>query len=94
MWDYFLNKGETMSVLEAGMLVCFGASWPAQIYKTYKTKNVKGKSKLFMSLVILGYILGMLHKIFYDFDWVFYVYLLDALLVTTDFALFWCYRNN
>ena len=37
-----------MSVLEAGMMICFGASWPFQVAKTYKTKEVKGKSILFI----------------------------------------------
>ena len=33
-----------MSVLEAGMMVCFGASWPFQVVKTFKSKEVGGKS--------------------------------------------------
>ena len=27
-----------MSIFEAGMMVCFGASWPIAAYKTYKAK--------------------------------------------------------
>ena len=37
-----------MSIFEAIMLICFGASWPAAVYKTYTTKNVEGKSLLFL----------------------------------------------
>ena len=87
------KKEPKMSVFEAGMLVCFGASWPAAIAKTYRTKNVKGKSRLFAWLVIIGYACGLIHKILYDFDWVFYLYLADLLLVATDLALVYKYRK-
>jgi len=87
-------EGEIMSIFEAGMLICFGASWPAAIAKTYKTKNVKGKSKLFAWLVIIGYTCGLVHKVLYNLDAVFYLYLIDLLLVATDLVLVYKYRNN
>ncbi|HEX9050347.1 MAG TPA: hypothetical protein VF841_07450 [Anaeromyxobacter sp.] len=31
-----------MSVLEAGMVVCFGASWPVAVLRTLKTKSAYG----------------------------------------------------
>ena len=31
-----------MSIFEAGMMVCFGASWPIAALKTYKCKCVLG----------------------------------------------------
>ena len=76
-----------MSVLEAGMMICFGASWPFQVAKTYKTKEVKGKSILFLWLVEIGYVLGMLHHILYAPDNVIYLYLLNFILVGTDITL-------
>jgi len=82
-----------MSIFEAGMLICFGASWPAAVAKTYRTKNVKGKSRLFLWLVIIGYICGMIHKILFNFDLVFYLYVLNSLLVATDLALVYRYKN-
>ena len=33
-----------MSIFEAVMIFCFGVSWPFSIYKSYRTKSVKGKS--------------------------------------------------
>ena len=33
-----------MSIFEAGMMVCFGISWPIAALKTYKCKCVHGKS--------------------------------------------------
>ena len=83
-----------MSILEAGMMVCFGASWPFQVMKTYKTKNVKGKSILFLSLVELGYVLGMLHHILYAPDKVIYLYLLNFMLVGADTILYFKYKNR
>ena len=82
-----------MSIFEAGMLVCFGASWPAAVAKTYRTKNVKGKSRLFLWLVIVGYAFGMIHKIIYDYDLVLYLYVLNLLLVACDLVLVYKYRK-
>ena len=54
-----------MNIFEAGMLLCFGASWPAAVLKTYRTKNVEGKSLVFLSLILIGYICGMINKVLY-----------------------------
>lgn len=83
-----------MDLYEAIMLICFGASWPFALVKTYKTKNVKGKSKVFLSLIIVGYIFGMLHKYFYSPDAVIYLYLLNLLLVSVDMYFVLAYRNR
>ena len=32
---------KSMSIFEAGMIFCFGASWPFALYKTFKTKSAK-----------------------------------------------------
>ncbi len=83
-----------MSIFEAGMMFCFGFSWPFQVAKTYKTKNVKGKSILFLWLVELGYTLGMIHKVLYNMDAVIYLYELNFLLVGSDMFLYYLYRNR
>lgn len=36
-----------MSVYEAGMMVCFGISWPVAALKTYQCKCVHGKVFIF-----------------------------------------------
>lgn len=82
-----------MSLLEAGMMVCFGASWPFQVVKTYKSKEVKGKSIHFLWLVEIGYVLGMLHHILYAPDTVIYLYLLNFILVGTDMILYYKYKK-
>lgn len=84
-----------MSIWEAIMLICFGASWPAAVAKTYKTKNVKGKSLLFLSLILIGYIAGMINKITNTgYDFVFWLYVINFALVFTDFCLYFCYKNK
>jgi len=83
-----------MDIYEALMLICFGASWPFALLKTYQTKNVKGKSLLFLSLIILGYIFGMMHKIVHGVDFVVYLYLLNLLLVGMDVVFVFLYRDR
>ncbi|OGH97029.1 MAG: hypothetical protein A2039_06105 [Candidatus Melainabacteria bacterium GWA2_34_9] len=82
-----------MSIFEALMLVCFGASWPFAVVKTYRTKNVKGKSSLFLSLVILGYLFGIVHKILYNFDYVIFLYVFNCLMVLLDLILYFKYKK-
>ncbi len=78
-------------MLEALMLICFGVSWPASIYKTCTVKKVTGKSKLFLWLVLVGYIFGLLNKIIYQRDWVMAFYALNGAMVLTDLILYYRY---
>lgn len=81
-------------LLEAGMLICWGSSWPFQVAKTYKTKNVKGKSIIFLWLINIGYILGITYKAFYRFDFVIWLYILNFIFVGTDLILYYRYKNR
>ena len=81
-----------MSLFEAGMMVCWGASWPVAAYKTFRAKCVKGKSFSFSCLILTGYICGIIHKLFYNYDWVIWLYLLNTLFVITDMCLYIRYR--
>lgn len=82
-----------MSLFEIGMLLCFGVSWPFSLYKTWKTKNGQGKSFVFLWLVVIGYILGILHKIFVRYDMVVVLYALNCLMVLLDLALSYKYQR-
>ncbi|MFA4858549.1 MAG: hypothetical protein WC901_04145 [Candidatus Margulisiibacteriota bacterium] len=77
-----------MSIFEAGMLICFGASWPISIYKSYKARSNAGKSFLFLAIVFSGYLLGITHKILYNFDAVFWLYLINCLLMMVDMGVY------
>lgn len=81
-----------MSIFEIGMLVCFGAAWPASIYKSFKSRSTKGKSILFLIILFVGYIFGILHKLIYRFDYVIFLYILNSLMVFTDVVLY--FRNR
>ena len=85
---------KSMSFFEAAMLICFGASWPFAVVKTYKSKCVKGKSRLFLTLIIIGYICGIINKIINSMDLVFWLYVINLLLVSTDFFFCILYRNR
>ncbi len=95
MYDILLQSFQlkSMSIFEAGMLICFGASWPFAVMKTYRTKAVKGKSRLFLSLIIIGYLFGIINKIINSMDFVFWLYVINLLLVSSDFVLCLIYRN-
>lgn len=79
------------SIWEVLFLVCFAISWPVSIAKSVRTKVVIGKSPLFMSLIILGYIFGIIHKFLYSKDIVVFLYMFNALLVSTDLFLYYLY---
>ncbi|MDA8339104.1 MAG: hypothetical protein M0Z70_07380 [Nitrospiraceae bacterium] len=82
------------SIFEIGMLLCFGAAWPFSIYKSLRCRDVRGKSLIFMVVVLIGYISGILHKIFYNYDAVVYLYMLNGLMVTVDIVLYVKYRQG
>ena len=43
-------------IFEVGMLLCFAAAWPANIYKAYRARTTLGTSLPFMLIVELGYV--------------------------------------
>ncbi|MFA6353635.1 MAG: hypothetical protein WCW93_01750 [Candidatus Paceibacterota bacterium] len=81
-----------MSIFEIGMLLGFGFAWPFSIYRSYTSRQNNGKSLLFLLVILFGYISGILHKIFYNFDPVIYLYILNSIMVSIDILLF--YRNK
>ena len=75
-------------IFEAGMLLCFGCSWPMNITKSIRARTAKGKSLAFELFVLVGYICGITGKcISGHINWVFAIYILDLLMVTTDILL-------
>jgi hypothetical protein len=80
-----------MNIFEIIMMVCFGSSWPFSIYKSYTSRSTQGKSVVFLYIVSAGYLAGVLHKIYYSFDFIIIFYVINLLLVITDTILF--YRN-
>ncbi len=81
-----------MSPFEFIMLVCFGAAWPVSIYKSWKSRSVQGKSLFFLVIVLVGYIAGFLHKIFYLYDAVIILYSINFIMISIDIMLY--FRNK
>ncbi|MDD3653395.1 MAG: hypothetical protein PHO01_04285 [Desulfotomaculaceae bacterium] len=81
-----------MSVFEILMLVCFGIAWPFSIYKSYVSRQVAGKSILFLWIVFAGYISGIIHKLIFSYDAVIFLYALNGTMVIMDIILY--YRNK
>jgi hypothetical protein len=72
---------------ESIMLICFGSAWPFSIYKTLKAKNSTGKSVLFLFIILIGYISGILFKIYGNMDEIIFLYILNFIFVSTDIVL-------
>ncbi|MDP4126320.1 MAG: hypothetical protein Q8912_05180 [Bacillota bacterium] len=77
-----------MSIFEIIMLVCFGAAWPLSIYKSYTSRSTEGKSLSFLVVILIGYTAGIMHKIFYHYDAVVFLYLLNFMMVLADLLLY------
>ena len=83
-----------MSAFEIIMLLCFGAAWPFSIHRSIVSKSVTGKSLAFLLIVWVGYLAGILHKIFYHPDIVVVFYAINLTMVTVDTVLFLRNKRN
>lgn len=81
-----------MSIFEIGMLACFGAAWPMNIIKSWRSRTAAGRSVTFQWAILAGYICGITHKLMYSNDIVLYLYILNFLMVSFDTYLY--YRNR
>ncbi|MBS3820140.1 MAG: hypothetical protein KGY81_00055 [Phycisphaerae bacterium] len=90
----------TAQIFEAAMLIFFGLSWPISILKSWRLKFVRGKSPVFLSLIVVGYLCGVGNKLlraWHDGTWpeaVTGLYAVNALLVGVDLMLYVRYRHN
>lgn len=76
-----------MSILEAIMMLCFGAAWPFSIYRSWKSHSTQGKSLFFLVILLVGYGCGIVNKIFFSYDYVVYLYALNMIMVSIDTCL-------
>ena len=81
-------------IFEAIMLVCFGMAWPVSILKSWRSRTNKGKSGFFLFIVLMGYVSGLIHKLWWQdqVDGVVWLYVLNAVMVVADGTLY--YRNR
>ena len=87
-------------ICEIVMLVCFGASWPLNVMKSYKARSTKGKSLWFLILIELGYVAGIVSKFTNESymaqisgkGYVLFFYFLNLSMVGLDLILY--FRNR
>lgn len=76
-------------ILEAGMLICFGLSWPINAYKSWQARTARGTSWQFLGLITLGYVLGIAAKLCSgDVTWVLAMYVLNLLVLGVNWAIY------
>lgn len=90
-----------VEILEAIMLVCFGCSWPLNLYKSITSKTTKGKSLIFLILIDVGYMAGMASKIVMNNPdwwsnkwWVFMLYCINFSMVLADIILYFINKKR
>ena len=79
------------TIFETLMLVCFGAAWPASIYKSWTSRTNRGKSIFYLFIILTGYIAGIGFKLTGRMDGVIFLYIFNMILVSTDITIF--FRN-
>ncbi len=80
-------------LFEIFMVCLFGASWPMNVIKSYRTRSAKGKSLAFLLFIFVGYLFGIASKLLSPgFKWyVLMFYIINTIMVATDIVLY--FRN-
>ncbi len=75
------------------MVLCFGVSWPVSIVKSWRCRTAKGKSPVFLSFILAGYLCGVIWKLLAgSVTYVFWFYALNLMMVSADLCLY--FRNR
>ena len=75
------------------MLLCFAASWPFNIHRSWVSRTAVGKSIMFEIIIEIGYCFGIsAHLADGELNYVLAFYILDICLVATDMFLY--FRNR
>ena len=76
-------------ILETAMLVCFGLSWPINVWKNIKAKTARNMSLRFVLLIVFGYIAGIVAKLYSGaINYVLAVYILNLLIVIVNIPVY------
>lgn len=79
-------------LLEAGMLLCFGLSWPMNAWKAYRAGTAKGTSWQFLALICAGYACGVAAKLALGtINWVVAIYLVNCVFLAVNWVIY--FRN-
>lgn len=89
---YLINRKEVekmAEILESVMLICFGLSWPINVWKNIKSKSAKNMSLKFILLIIVGYIAGIVAKLSKGaVNYVLVVYILNLAIVSVNVVVY------
>lgn len=89
---YLINRKEVekmAEILESVMLICFGLSWPINVWKNIKSKTAKNMSLKFILLIIVGYIAGIVAKLSKGaVNYVLVVYILNLAIVSVNVVVY------
>ena len=88
---------DIVQLCEIGMLLAFGASWPFNIAKSWKSRTAKGQSLQFEIIIIAGYLIGLLGKMITwrqtgVLAYSVWFYIADIIMVAIDMCLY--FRNS
>lgn len=88
---------DTVQLCEIGMLAVFGCLWIYCIINSWRSRTVKGKSVLFEYIFLVGYLAGLLGKIFLwrrtgELQYSTWLYIAEIIMVLVDIILY--YRNK
>lgn len=76
-------------LLESVMLICFGISWPVNVYRNFKSRTAGGTSPLFLLLIITGYAAGIAAKVISgNTGIILAVYLINLGMVLLNFVVY------
>lgn len=78
------------------MIVSFGVSWPVNVVKSYNARTAKGKSMIFLILILFGYVAGITSKFvneaymasFAQKWYVLIFYILNFIMVSVDLGMY------
>lgn len=80
-------------IMETMMLLCFGFSWPMNVYRNYKARSAKGMSLAFTLLIICGYLAGIGAKLLtHNITYVLFVYAFNLIAVSLNVVIY--FRNR
>ena len=77
-------------IMEVTMILSFGASWPLNVIKSFRSRTTKGKSLPFLLLIFFGYICGIIGELTAPVlnGFVLFFYVLNLVMVGTDLVLY------
>ena len=82
-------------ILETAMLICFGLSWPLNVYKNIKARTAKSMSLQFILLIIVGYVAGITAKLLnHRINYVLVVYIINLVIVSINVFVYFINKKH